>query len=66
VTAEFRPAGPLTATAPAPFYLAADCRLTAPVAKGQEIRISDLELQETSALMKLRREQDMRFFGHRS
>jgi predicted homoserine dehydrogenase-like protein len=66
VTAELRPAGPLTATAPAPFYLAADCRLAAPVSKGQEIRMSDLELPATSALMGLRRDQDARFFGHRS
>jgi predicted homoserine dehydrogenase-like protein len=66
VTAEFRPAGPLTATAPAPFYLAADCRLTASIPKGQEIRMDDLELQESSPLMRLRREQDARFFRHRS
>jgi predicted homoserine dehydrogenase-like protein len=66
VTAEFRPAGPLTAAASAPFYLAADCRLTASISKGQEIRMSDLELPETSALMRLRREQDARFFGQRS
>jgi predicted homoserine dehydrogenase-like protein len=66
VTAEFRPAGPLTAAAPAPFYLAADCQLTAPIAKGQEIRMSDLELQEASALTRLRREQDRRFFEPRA
>ncbi|MBA1157434.1 NAD(P)H-dependent oxidoreductase [Microvirga mediterraneensis] len=66
VTAELRPGGPLTANAPAPFYLAADCRLTAPVLKGQEIRMSDLDLQDQSALMRLRRDQDARFFGHRS
>jgi predicted homoserine dehydrogenase-like protein len=66
VTAEFRPAGPLTATAPAPFYLAADCRLTTTIPKGQEIRMRDLEPQEASALMRLRREQDARFFGPRS
>jgi predicted homoserine dehydrogenase-like protein len=66
VTAEFRPAAPLAAAAPAPFYLAADCRLTAPISKGQEIRMSDLELPETSALMTLRREQDARFFGQQS
>jgi predicted homoserine dehydrogenase-like protein len=65
VTAEFRPAAPLTAIAPAPFYLAADCRLTGPIFKGQEIRMSDLELQETSALMRLRQGQDARFFSHR-
>jgi predicted homoserine dehydrogenase-like protein len=65
VTAEFRPAAPLTAAAPAPFYLAADCRLASPIAKGQEIQISNLELQETSPLMTLRRRQDARFFSHR-
>ncbi len=62
VTAEFRPAVALTATAPAPFYLAADCRLANPVVKGQEIRMNDLELLETSDLMVLRRSQDTRFF----
>jgi predicted homoserine dehydrogenase-like protein len=63
VTAEFRPAGPLTAAAPAPFYLAADCRLARSVSKGQEIRMHDLEMDENSALMSLRRDQDARFFG---
>jgi predicted homoserine dehydrogenase-like protein len=66
VTAEFRPAAPLTETAPSPFYLAADCRLANSISKGQEIRMSDLELQEPSALMRLRREQDARFFGQQS
>ncbi|MGO4527071.1 NAD(P)H-dependent oxidoreductase [Microvirga sp. 2MCAF35] len=66
VTAEFRPAGPLTTNAPAPFYLTADCHLTAPVLKGQEIRVSHLELKDSSALVKLRREQDARFFGNAS
>jgi len=66
VAAEFRPAGPLTDAAPAPFYLAADCRLTAPVCKGQEIRMSDIELPEASALETLRRQQDKRFFGQQS
>ena len=66
VTAEFRPAQPLVASAPAPFYLASDCRLAAPVAKGQEIRMCDLEMDEGQALMKLRRDQDTRFFGRRA
>jgi len=66
VTAEFRHAGPLTAAAPAPFYLAADCRLTAPVSKGQEIRMNDIELPEASALETLRRTQDNRFFRRES
>jgi len=63
VTAEFRTAGPLTNDAPAPFYLAADSRLAAPIRKGQEIRVGDLELRDDSALLALRRKQDARFFG---
>jgi predicted homoserine dehydrogenase-like protein len=66
VTAEFRPAQPLVASAPAPFYLASDCRLAVPVAKGHEIRMCDLETDEGLALMQLRRDQDARFFGRRA
>jgi predicted homoserine dehydrogenase-like protein len=63
VTAEFRPAGPLTVEAPAPFYLAADCRLATSIRKGDEIRVGQLELPEDSPLLSLRRNQDARFFG---
>lgn len=63
VTGEFRPAGPLTPSAPAPFYLAADCRLTTSIRKGEEIRIEQLELPGGSSLLSLRRNQDARFFG---
>jgi len=63
VAAEFRPARSLAADAPAPFYLAADCRLATSLRKGDEIRISDLELPEASPLLSLRRQQDTRFFG---
>jgi predicted homoserine dehydrogenase-like protein len=63
VTAEFRPAGPLTSEAPAPFYLAADCRLAASIRKGEEIRMGQLELPGDSPLLSLRRSQDVRFFG---
>lgn len=63
VTAEFRPAEALVADAPAPFYLAADCRLAKAVRKGEEIRMVDLELPEGSPLLALRRRQDARFFG---
>jgi predicted homoserine dehydrogenase-like protein len=63
VTAEFRPAGPLTEEAPAPFYLAADCRLSASVRKGEEIRVGQLEVPGDSPLLSLRRNQDARFFG---
>ncbi|KLK92369.1 flagellar basal body P-ring biosynthesis protein FlgA [Microvirga vignae] len=62
VTAEFRPAGPLTSEAPAPFYLAADCRLATSIRKGEEIRVGQLELPGDSPLLSLRRIQDARFF----
>jgi predicted homoserine dehydrogenase-like protein len=64
MTAEFRPASALSGNAPAPFYLAADCRLATPVRKGEEVRMKDLELPSDSALLALRRKQDARFFGH--
>jgi predicted homoserine dehydrogenase-like protein len=63
LTAEFRPACSLSDNAPAPFYLAADCRLAAPVRKGEEVRMKDLDLPGASALLTLRRKQDARFFG---
>jgi predicted homoserine dehydrogenase-like protein len=63
VTAEFRPAQALNPNAPAPFYLAADCRLARPVERGQTIRMADLELDEGSDLVMLRRRQDALFFG---
>jgi predicted homoserine dehydrogenase-like protein len=62
VTAEFRPAAPLTSEAPAPFYLAADCRLATSVRKGEEIRVGHLELPGDSPILRLRRSQDERFF----
>jgi predicted homoserine dehydrogenase-like protein len=63
VTAEFRPAQVLNPNAPAPFYLAADCRLARPVETGETILMADLELDESSDLMMLRRRQDALFFG---
>jgi predicted homoserine dehydrogenase-like protein len=63
VTAAFRPAAALTDGAPAPFYLAADARLAAPVRAGEVIRMQDLELADASPLLSLRRRQDTRFFG---
>jgi predicted homoserine dehydrogenase-like protein len=62
VAGEFRPASPLTSEAPAPFYLAADCRLAISVRKGEEIRVGHLELPVDSPLLRLRRSQDKRFF----
>jgi predicted homoserine dehydrogenase-like protein len=63
VTAEFRPARALTPDAPAPFYLAADCRLTRSIRQGDEITIADLDLRAGSPLLSLRRLQDSHFFG---
>jgi predicted homoserine dehydrogenase-like protein len=63
VTAEFRPAGALSSRAPAPFYLAADCRLAMSVNQGDEIRMGDLELDGGSHLLNLRGIQDAHFFG---
>ena len=63
VTAEIRPARALAADAPAPFYIAADCRLANSVRQGDAIRIRDLELENGSDLMALRKLQDREFFG---
>jgi predicted homoserine dehydrogenase-like protein len=63
VTAEFRSARALTPDAPAPFYLAADCRLTRSIRQGDEITVADLELHAGSPLLSLRRFQDDHFFG---
>jgi predicted homoserine dehydrogenase-like protein len=47
---------------PVPYYLAANRRLVGPVAKGNTILCGDVELDETSALLALRRQQDAEFF----
>jgi predicted homoserine dehydrogenase-like protein len=62
VTAELRPAGPLAQTAAAPFYLAADRRLTRAVRKGEPILVGDIEIAPDSHLLRLRRSQDAAFF----
>ncbi len=61
--AELRPSAPLTPDAAAPFYLAADRRLTRPVAGGETIRMADLEIGPDSRLHAVRRMQDGMFFG---
>ena len=48
---------------PIPFYLAANRRLLRPVAKGATILCGDVELDETSVLLDLRRQQDAAFFS---
>jgi predicted homoserine dehydrogenase-like protein len=61
VTAELRPAEALTDRAAAPFYLAADRRLTRAVRKGETIRMGDIDVGPDSELVALRRKQDAMF-----
>jgi predicted homoserine dehydrogenase-like protein len=63
VGAELRPAAPLTPTAAAPFYLAADRRLTRSVRKGEAILVGDIEIAGESQLWALRQSQDAAFFA---
>ena len=60
VSSRMMPAAALTPDAPAPFYLASNCRLRHAVMAGDPIRMRDLELDEHSTLLQLRREQDQR------
>jgi predicted homoserine dehydrogenase-like protein len=53
---------PLAANAPIPFYLAANRRLSRAVAKGAPVLCGDVDLDEGSVLLALRREQDAAFF----
>lgn len=48
----------LTDDTPIPYYLAAGRRLTHAVSKGQPIRCRDVELDERTELLRLRRQQD--------
>jgi predicted homoserine dehydrogenase-like protein len=56
------PGAALAPAAPVPYYLAANRRLLRPVAKGATILCGDVELQETSVLLALRRQQDAALF----
>lgn len=60
------PAQALRPDAPIPFYLAANRKLLRPVAAGQTIQVSDVEVDEGSELFRLRQIQDAHFFGHES
>lgn len=53
----------LAPNAPVPFYLAANRRLLRAVAKGSIILCGDVELDDKSELLALRRQQDASFFG---
>ncbi|HSI41401.1 MAG TPA: flagellar biosynthesis protein FlgA [Xanthobacteraceae bacterium] len=61
--AELVPGAPLRDDAPAPFYLAANCRLARSVARGQAISFGDLDIPAGSELLALRQRQDALFFG---
>ncbi len=54
---------PIAAEAPIPFYLAANRRLTRRVNEGATILCGDIELDDRSELLALRRQQDAAFFG---
>jgi len=56
-------AAALGAGVPIPYYLAANRRLLRAIAKGATILCGDVELDETSVLLALRRQQDAMFFG---
>jgi len=61
VGAEVRPAAALSAERPAPFYLAADRRLTRAVRAGEAISLGALEIAPDSGLLAMRRRQDVLF-----
>jgi predicted homoserine dehydrogenase-like protein len=60
------PGAALAPGVPIPFYLAANRKLVRNVAKGALITLGDVEIDEASPLMKLRRHQDRIFFGRAS
>ena len=53
---------PLAADRPAPFYLISNRKLLRDVAKGQLICLADVEVDEASVLLELRKQQDDVFF----
>ena len=65
VSSRMLPAQTLDAQAPAPFYIASNCRLARNVAAGELIRMGDLVLDEAGELLRLRREQDQRHAGEK-
>jgi predicted homoserine dehydrogenase-like protein len=58
VSARMTPAAPLSEDAPIPYYLAAGRRLVRDVPAGRAIHCGDVELDERSELVRLRRLQD--------
>lgn len=62
VSARMVPAAKLGDDVPVPFYLAANRKLKRAVRAGQPILCGDVELDEASELLSLRRQQDKAFF----
>lgn len=52
------PARTLAAAAPVPYYLATGARIARPVAEGAVLTLADIAIDPSSALLRLRREQD--------
>ncbi|WOI58320.1 flagellar biosynthesis protein FlgA [Palleronia sp. LCG004] len=65
VSSRMMPGRPLDAQAPAPFYIASNCRLARDVRAGELIRMGDLVLDRNSELVRLREEQDRRLAEQR-
>ena len=61
VGAEIRPAAPLAAERPAPFYLVANRTLVRNVRAGDAIRLGDVEIPGDSGLLAMRHRQDALF-----
>jgi predicted homoserine dehydrogenase-like protein len=61
-SARMIPGAALSPEAPAPFYLVSNRRLVRQVAKGQMVRLADVEIDSESELLALRRQQDAQFF----
>jgi predicted homoserine dehydrogenase-like protein len=60
------PGAALAEDAPVPFYLMANLTLRRDVPAGEFIRLADVELEEGSSLLALRRYQDAVFHGQAS
>ena len=63
-SARMIPGAALSPEAPAPFYLVSNRRLVRQVARGQMVRLADVEIDPESELLALRRQQDAQFFSH--
>lgn len=65
VSARMLPGRALETQAPAPFYIASNCRLARDVRAGELIRMGDLVIDRDSELLRLREDQDRRLATRR-